>query len=113
MIDDREILLTIYLEGGLTQISKIVKNRKTGKKRRKNFKIPSEAKQQIRLGEVFIQHSSSIEGRPSLRSNFNAYANWKKYSFKERLEYHIKELVSSITHVSHPLRNRHYKWDMI
>jgi hypothetical protein len=113
MIDERKILLTINLEGGLTQISKIVKNKKSGKKSRKNFKIPSLVRHKISLGEEFIKHSMSLDGRPGVRQNFNVYANWKKMKPKERLEFHIKDLVTSIYGVKYPLINRDYTYKTV
>lgn len=113
MIDKRKILLTINLEGGLTQISKIVKDKKTNKKSRKNFKIVSVAKQRINLGEKFIENAMSMEGRPSVRANFNIYASWKRMKPKERLEFHIKDLVRSISGIRHPLLNKDYTYKTI
>ena len=113
MTDERKILLTINLEGGLTQVSKVVKDKKTNRKSRKNFKISSIAKQKINLSEIFIENAMSLEGRPGVRQNFNVYANWKKMKPKERLEYHLKSLVSSISGVSYPLLNRDYTYKIV
>ena len=113
MIDERKILLTINLEGGLTQVSKIIRDKETNIHSRKHFKVASIAKQKITLGEVFIENATSMEGRPSVRDNFNIYAHWKKMKPKERLEFHLKDLVSSIAGIKHPLANRDYTYKMI
>ena len=113
MIDERKILLTINLEGGLTQVSKIVKDKKTNVKSRKNFKIATVAKQKVTLGEAFISNAISLEGRPSARSNFNIYAHWKRMKPKERLEFHLKELVRSISGVAYPLMNKDYTYKTV
>ena len=110
---DRKILLTINLEGGLTQVSKIIKDKFTGKKVRKNFKIPGEAKQRMILNEQFVDYASSLDSRPSPRTNLNIYSNWKRMSEKDRLEFNIRELVIAISHNKNPMKNRDYYWKLI
>ena len=110
---DRKILLTINLEGGLTQVSKIIKDKETGKKVRKNFKIPGEAKQRIILNEQFINYASSLESRPAPKANLNAYSNWKRMSEKDRLEFNVRELVIALSNKRNPMKNKDYYFKLI
>jgi hypothetical protein len=45
------------------------------------------------LGEHFVNHAISDEGRPKREDGFKAYVFWRKMSETERLHFHIHKFV--------------------
>jgi len=114
MYDREKVILTINLEGSLKNLSRITKEYKAnGKRRRKHLKVHEPAKQVINLSHEFIEHASSMEGRPHIKADFSTFAHWKKMNKKARLGYNIRILVSDITSIHKPILEKDYTWKFV
>lgn len=114
MPDPKRVLLTINLEGGLINLTRETKEKKlNGRNKVKTLKVISIAKQVITLQDEFIEHATSIEGRPHIKADFTTFAKWKKMSKKARLDYNIRVLVSDLSGIYRPVIEKDYYWKFL
>ncbi len=91
-IRNSKIVLTINLEG--CHKPRFVENKKSGKIIRIFTEKGSKSlcKKVVNLSEEFTNYSISNDGYPSKDKNMNS-KRWRKMSNKQKLEYHLKEIV--------------------
>lgn len=66
----------------------------------------------ISLGEAFIKYASSNESIPRDKRS-NARYRWKSMSNRQRIEYHIIQLVKDFSNLSRPERNKDYSFEIL